>query len=291
MSKIIALFFSLLIALPLFAANEGRAIRSNWPCMDAIGNCVGQDQQSITFTVSLRFKQGAYTSQQPVIVKATVDGDMGTPTTQYASISSSKINNLATANSELVGFTPLGQPRYALVNDVNVKFTFQMAGTNTEFDFEFVMLDANYNTFPIEGYPNLMAMQNPPMGLPSYTIDHVDQITEIGNKKICTGHVCETNPGARLPQPALETDQLTTFPNPFNNQITLNYQTPTNNSSTVIELIDIQGKTIQQLIRTEETAGQQQITLETIDLSAGVYFARITNGEDVQTAKIVKQME
>lgn len=284
MTKIIALFFSLLIALPLFAANDGRAIRSNWPCMDAVANCVGLEFQSISFKVTMRFRHGHYALSQPLYLEATING-----TSQQIEVTNTHYNNSAAAFTALIGYTTLGQPRYGYVNDVEFNFVFPMTTGTPDFDYKFTLVDDDGNPFDIASYPTLMAMFDPPTNLLSYTVDSIDEITEEGNKDICPNLNCGLS--SRLNQSNTLTDQLTTFPNPFNNQVTVNYITETDNNSTVIEVLDIQGKTIQQLIQNDEAAGQQQAVLETADLSSGVYFARISNADGVQTVKLVKQME
>ena len=76
---------------------------------------------------------------------------------------------------------------------------------------------------------------------------------------------------------------LQLYPNPANNQITAKF-TLTGNSNVTIDVTDLSGKTLQEVIH-GSLSGNQQITVNTQNLSSGMYFLRVTDGENVSVNK------
>ncbi len=80
---------------------------------------------------------------------------------------------------------------------------------------------------------------------------------------------------------------FTSFPNPFNDYVVLNYEI-SNNESIKIELFDIYGKSIKVILNDKISQGQHSIKNDLSDLQTGVYFFKITIGEKSFSEKIIK---
>lgn len=82
-------------------------------------------------------------------------------------------------------------------------------------------------------------------------------------------------------------NEMVTSPNPFNGSLFVKYHS-INEGIITIQLIDMLGKTHQQVIETV-SKGDNQVTLNTDALPVGIYFIRIVNGSNVTTQRIVKR--
>jgi hypothetical protein len=82
-------------------------------------------------------------------------------------------------------------------------------------------------------------------------------------------------------------NELVTSPNPFNGSLVVKYHS-INEGNITIQLIDMLGKTHQEVVETV-TKGDNQITLNTDAMPLGIYFIRIANGNDITTQRIVKR--
>lgn len=82
--------------------------------------------------------------------------------------------------------------------------------------------------------------------------------------------------------------EMVIYPNPFNDKVTLSFES-SNASDLKLEVMDITGK----VIATFNKAGIQGnniITLSELSgLKAGLYFISISNGEQIQSSKLIKQ--
>jgi len=81
------------------------------------------------------------------------------------------------------------------------------------------------------------------------------------------------------------------YPNPFNPVTTLRYDLPTEDYVTII-IYDLSGREINQLVNTNQPAGQKSVQWNATDMhgkpvSAGVYLYQIQAGEFIQTRKMV----
>jgi hypothetical protein len=77
------------------------------------------------------------------------------------------------------------------------------------------------------------------------------------------------------------------FPNPASTDATLTFSL--NKTEDVkIELLDINGKTVYSDSKSGMSAGEHSEIIPMEKLDAGIYFCRFTNGENVQTIKLVK---
>jgi hypothetical protein len=78
------------------------------------------------------------------------------------------------------------------------------------------------------------------------------------------------------------------YPNPFQSQTTILY-TLDKPQHVILELIDLQGRIIQTLIHTDQSAGLHQIRLEANELPGGVYLCRLTTETSSRYQKLVLQ--
>lgn len=83
-----------------------------------------------------------------------------------------------------------------------------------------------------------------------------------------------------------ESNNLTLFPNPVNNELTLSL-TSSVGTSVEIRIVDVQGKTVS--IRKERILpGNNQIIMQLSELSQGLYICRVNNGSSIETRKFLK---
>jgi hypothetical protein len=76
---------------------------------------------------------------------------------------------------------------------------------------------------------------------------------------------------------------LSTFPNPVKDMLYVNLDNQSNYNE--IEILNLTGK----VLKTQQVNGAKLVSIDTRDLSGGVYICRTKSGSDVKTAKIVKQ--
>jgi hypothetical protein len=76
------------------------------------------------------------------------------------------------------------------------------------------------------------------------------------------------------------------YPNPFNSSTVLRYTTPTQ-SPVTITIYDILGRKVQTLVDCTRPAGEHQVIWQANDIPSGVYFYRLTTGNQTQTKKMV----
>jgi hypothetical protein len=82
--------------------------------------------------------------------------------------------------------------------------------------------------------------------------------------------------------------EMKTFPNPFENQITVKF-TMTANAYLYFEIIDEGGSLIRRVYSDEALKGENEFSFSTAPLAVGTYILRISNAnETVLTQKIVK---
>lgn len=84
---------------------------------------------------------------------------------------------------------------------------------------------------------------------------------------------------------------LPAYANPFNPSTTIRYGLDTD-SYVTIEIYDISGKLISTLINMEQTQGWHSIVWNSTNqqkkqIPAGLYFSRITSGNEVKTTKLM----
>ncbi len=81
---------------------------------------------------------------------------------------------------------------------------------------------------------------------------------------------------------------MTAYPNPFNQQSSIKYRIE-NTASVTITLYDMNGRLVKTLLNEAKEQGDYTLNWNSADLSAGTYYARATqNDQVVQTLKLVK---
>jgi len=77
------------------------------------------------------------------------------------------------------------------------------------------------------------------------------------------------------------------YPNPFNPSTTINYSIP-ENSYITLKLYDVLGNEVKTLVKGNQEAGLHTITLNSSDLSSGVYFYKLNAGRFTSIKKMIK---
>ena len=76
------------------------------------------------------------------------------------------------------------------------------------------------------------------------------------------------------------------YPNPFNPSTTISYQLPAP-GSVLLAIYNVNGQLIEELVSSMQEAGYHQITWNADNQPSGLYFVRMTAGEDVSTQKML----
>jgi tetratricopeptide (TPR) repeat protein len=79
---------------------------------------------------------------------------------------------------------------------------------------------------------------------------------------------------------------INNYPNPFNPSTTINYTIPKTEKVT-LEVYDIVGRRIAELVNTEKPAGTHSVRFDASSLASGIYFYTIRAGEFLQTKKML----
>ena len=79
---------------------------------------------------------------------------------------------------------------------------------------------------------------------------------------------------------------LKVFPNPFNPQITILYNTELNQHN-LLQVYNINGKVIKTLVNETQTTGDYQIGWDANDYPSGIYFIKFTSNFFTKTQKIM----
>jgi len=85
----------------------------------------------------------------------------------------------------------------------------------------------------------------------------------------------------------LEAFSISVFPNPINSKPIIEFYLQ-NYSQVNLTVLDITGRVVFEPLTRELQSGKNQLTLNTENLSPGVYFCRLQVGEEVLTRKIIK---
>lgn len=76
------------------------------------------------------------------------------------------------------------------------------------------------------------------------------------------------------------------YPNPFNSSTSLSFTLP-EQLQTTLSILDISGSEVIRLIDSQLSAGSYQRTFNAVNLPSGMYFAKLTAGQQTKTAKII----
>ena len=98
------------------------------------------------------------------------------------------------------------------------------------------------------------------------------------------------NPGVTATQDISLANDLSSFPNPVQNELTLNYTLQDAQNNISVELISLEGKIVAPLLtNVSRNQGKQTENIRlNEDLTSGVYFLRIKTAELVSQIKVVK---
>ena len=80
---------------------------------------------------------------------------------------------------------------------------------------------------------------------------------------------------------------LKAYPNPFRKQTQITYALPSS-MEVKVELYDVLGKKLKNLEVGKQSKGEHNIIFEGDDRSDGVYFVKLTFGEETKTLKLVE---
>lgn len=75
------------------------------------------------------------------------------------------------------------------------------------------------------------------------------------------------------------------FPNPFNPSTSISFSIPTD-SKVTLEVYDVLGKAVKSLVNENKAAGSYTVTFDASNLSSGVYFYRLSAGENTLLKKM-----
>ena len=153
----------------------------------------------------------------------------------------------------------------------SVKFTYSFGSGSTDFAVEKVCRLNNINSLPLD----------PATGNESVAGSRDGRI-------ICfsggiTVFPAVTNISSQLPD---KYSLSQNFPNPFNPETSINFDIP-KNGLVKINVYDIAGKEIAQLVNEDMKAGKYRVTFNGSNLSSGTYFYRISAGSFVDSKKMV----
>jgi hypothetical protein len=76
------------------------------------------------------------------------------------------------------------------------------------------------------------------------------------------------------------------YPNPFNASTTICYFIPYD-SYVKLEIYDILGRKVETIAEGEKSAGEYQIIWNAMGFDSGMYFARLSNNDNVDIRKLV----
>ncbi|RZL13038.1 MAG: T9SS type A sorting domain-containing protein [Hymenobacter sp.] len=127
---------------------------------------------------------------------------------------------------------------------------------------------------------NALVFGNPPAGAPA--------VVAPGKEATANAKAGAADADAAATRASLEL-ALTGSPNPFSDQLRLQFALPTTQAYT-LALYDGQGRLVQQLAKGEAQAGQaQQVEVPTQTYAAGLYLLRLTTATGTQNLKLIKQ--
>jgi len=84
--------------------------------------------------------------------------------------------------------------------------------------------------------------------------------------------------------PGLVTE-IATSPNPFVSKITIDMKIR-NNAEVTVKLYDLKGRLVRELVNTHYSKGSHNVSMETSDLSNGIYLLQVKAGSEIITKKI-----
>jgi hypothetical protein len=110
-----------------------------------------------------------------------------------------------------------------------------------------------------------------------------------GNRACWPNGVCATPSASSVPQrhnPVPASHSLSAYPNPFNPSTTISFSLP-RTSNVTLSVYDVTGRKVETLIDKSLNAGEHSMDFNGSALPSGLYFARLTAGDVMQTQKMV----
>jgi hypothetical protein len=84
----------------------------------------------------------------------------------------------------------------------------------------------------------------------------------------------------------IKNESISIFPNPANSQTTLSFSIE-KSCNVSLEIFDLLGKRLKSVILGELSVGSHSLDIDLSELQSGTYYYRITEGNIVETQKIV----
>jgi sugar lactone lactonase YvrE len=189
--------------------------------------------------------------------------------TELANIPGAQINQITYSK----GYVYIPSPNHRKIYRVNVNsgLVEHFAGSGGTTIIDSTLLESSFN------FPNSAAVS--PDGDSLYILDrNVGRIRLIDLNEIVSSNLENTPPDRFF------LDQ--NYPNPFNPNTTIRFSLP-QQSMVKLELFDILGSRITQLVSGEFAAGMHEINFNGNDFTSGIYFYRIEAGDFVSTKKLI----
>jgi hypothetical protein len=116
--------------------------------------------------------------------------------------------------------------------------------------------------------------------------DGNDEILSISGNTLHIYNLDWATPVAEKPIMPSEYLAVSNYPNPFNGQTIIKYNLP-RQSAIVLEIYDILGRKIESIEKLNQPAGLGQITWDASSEPSGVYFYRLSAGNEQKTGRMV----
>ncbi|MBK8981833.1 MAG: T9SS type A sorting domain-containing protein [Ignavibacteria bacterium] len=76
------------------------------------------------------------------------------------------------------------------------------------------------------------------------------------------------------------------YPNPFNPSTRIDFALP-NNGNVILKIYDLTGKEVETIVNDFRTAGYYTINFNASNLASGIYYYKLTAGNDIAVNKMV----
>ncbi|MBO9564206.1 MAG: DUF1939 domain-containing protein [Niastella sp.] len=108
---------------------------------------------------------------------------------------------------------------------------------------------------------------------------------KVANTSTYPARVAQT-PGKLEVSPDKPAISVKNYPDPFSSSTTISFTLPTS-SLTNLQLFNLQGQLVKQVIQKELTGGQHKVLLHTADLAPGIYMLKLTTGTETKLHKML----
>ena len=295
MKNILLLLIPLiLISQHLIANDEGRAIRSNWYCMDAALGCAGiydhgsETEGLLSFSATIRFRPFEYNSFPDPYIQLEAGN-----TSVVLPISQNEIADVNNHSTELIGYDSKGGKIFDVVSDITFFFTAYIPIENDRFEYYIGLVNYGKQPYPVWNYDRLTAPFYPDNSWTSFKINKVGHIIETMVKPICANTPCAGPPtrlvASEIEDVAPQQLEMSVTPNPFNDRLNISYQLTESTEQVEFEVLDVTGKTMHRTTKNNLSKGNHQLALDSSNWTPGIYICKIQGNNERNTIKIVKQ--